>query len=50
MDRDITKGELERLVHDYFKPRTGYERIWCKSIIMPFAEKLIKVIKNKQHG
>lgn len=42
----MTKGELERLVKDYFKPRSGYERIWCKTVIMPFAEKLIKLIQQ----
>ena len=41
----MTKGELERMVHDYFKPHSGYERIWCKSIIMPFAQKLIDKLK-----
>ena len=42
----MTKGEIERLVHDYFKPRSGYERIWCKTVIIPFVEKLIKALNK----
>lgn len=39
----MTKNKILKVIDAHFKPRSNYERLWCRQQVLPFAEKLLKV-------